>query len=82
MNLTARERLLMSLTSKQVDKWIDEIGTSTFSLGYIDYPPITGNENEPIQLPIHGEIKLDIHDLDELYDMLQQRDQRVIKENK
>lgn len=62
MNLTARERLLMSLTSKQVEELIDN--------------PPKGNVN------INGLIELDIHDLMDLHMTLQQRDQRVIKENK
>jgi len=62
MNLTARERLLMSLTSKQVEELIDN--------------PPKGNVN------INGLIELDHNDILDLYMTLQQRDQRVINENK
>jgi len=79
MNLTARERLLMSLTSKQVEKIMDEMTTETINIPLIDYKPIT---MELTERPKLTHLILDIHDLLDLHMDLQQRDQRVIKENK
>lgn len=79
MNLTARERLLMSLTSKQVEDIMDEMMGETINIPLIEYPPLDINE---IRLPTLSHLILDIHDLMDLHMTLQQRDQRVIKENK
>lgn len=78
MNLTARERLLMSLTAKQVEKWIDE---NKAQLIYLEQTPINGKETDVIELPLWGEIRLNIHDLNELHEDLKDRDQRIINEN-
>ena len=82
MNLTARERLLMSLTSKQVEDIMDKMRGEFIVLPYVEHTPINGNETDVIELPLWREIKLDIHDLLDLHMTLQQRDQQVIKENK
>ena len=82
MNLTARERLFMSLTSKKVEDIMDKMRGEFIVLPYVEHTPINGNETDVIELPLWREIKLDIHDLLDLHMTLQQRDQQVIKENK
>lgn len=79
MDLTARERLLMSLTSKQVEKIMDEMRGETINIPLIDYKPITMELSERPKL---SHLILDIHDLLDLHMTLQQRDQQVINENK
>ena len=82
MNLTARERLLMSLTSRQVEDIMDKMRGEFIVLPYVEHTPINGNETDVIELPLWREIKLDIHDLLDLHMTLQPRDQQVINENK
>ena len=82
MNLTARERLLMSLTSKEVEKIMDKMRGEFIVLPYVEHIPINGKETDVIELPLWREIKLDMNDLLDLHMTLQQRDQQVINENK
>ena len=79
MNLTARERLLMSLTSKQVEDIMDKMNTPTIQIPLIDYPPL---EIDVIRLAKLSHLILDMNDLLDLHMTLQQRDQQVINENK
>ena len=75
MELTARERLLMSLTSKQVEELIRSLRTPKVEIPY-DGRTFANPKDA-------GTIELTIDDLEDMLLMiLEPRDQQVIKENK